>query len=173
MHPEKVQYLGDNEWQNVYLQQMEEDGVLKLIDRQNDSRGRSGCAAIFAGIQTSYGRRGTIPQWQQTINTKDIVPRAPTETKKAFRDWLKRVRKGYEFDVAKLDAATHGEIVNGPNWRVEWKYCLAVRDGFDEFGLKMSTRLVVVHGPRRRPRTERKFFSKKKKKRRERRRRRV
>ena len=41
LHPEKVQYLGDNEWQNVYLQQMEEDGVLKLIDRQNDSRGRS------------------------------------------------------------------------------------------------------------------------------------
>ena len=41
LHPEKVQYVGENEWENVYLRQMVDDGVLKLIDRQNDVRGRS------------------------------------------------------------------------------------------------------------------------------------
>ena len=75
-------------------------------------------------------------------------PSSANGNKKAFRDWLKRVRKGYEFDVAKLDIHSGGEK-EWPNRCVEWKYCTP---GWLDSGLKMSTRLgVVVHGPRRRP----------------------
>ena len=166
LHPEKVQYLGNNEWQNVYLQQMEEDGVLKLIDRQNDSRGRSAddLAILDEAFKHSINERHNTVVVVSNDKYEGHCPSSANGNKKAFRDWLKRVRKGYEFDVAKLDVAT----VEKEEWPKfgALNGNIAPPDGFDEwvedehaFGSSRPWSKETTW-------TERKFFSKKKKKRR-------
>ena len=74
----------------------------------------------------------TIPSSSfRTISTKDTVLRARSGDKKAFRDWLKRARKGYEFDIAKFDVAT----VEKEKWPKvgAMNGNLQCPDGFDEW----------------------------------------
>ena len=166
LHPEKVRYVGDNEWENVYLRQMVADGVLKLIDRQNDSRGRSAddLAILDEAFEHSINERHNTVVVVSNDKYEGHCPSSASGDKKAFRDWLKRTRKGYEFDIAKFDVAT----VEKEKWPKVGALNgnLQCPDGFDEWVEEEHAWGSSRPWSKETTWTERKFFSRKKKKRR-------
>ena len=166
LHPEKVRYVGDNEWENVYLRQMVDDGVLKLIDRQNDSRGRSAddLAILDEAFEHSINERHNTVVVVSNDKYEGHCPSSASGDKKAFRDWLKRTRKGYEFDIAKFDVAK----VEKEKWPKVGALNgnLQCPDGFDEWVEEEHAWGSSRPWSKETTWTERKFFSRKKKKRR-------
>ena len=166
LHPEKVQYVGENEWENVYLRQMVDDGVLKLIDRQNDVRGRSAddLAILDEAFEHSINERHNTVVVVSNDKYEGHCPSSASGDKKAFRDWLKRTRKGYEFDIAKFDVAT----VEKEKWPKvgAMNGNLQCPDGFDEWVEDEHAWGSSRPWSKETTWTERKLFSRKKKKRR-------
>ena len=166
LHPEKVQYVGENEWENVYLRQMVDDGVLKLIDRQNDVRGRSAddLAILDEAFEHSINERHNAVVVVSNDKYEGHCPSSASGDKKAFRDWLKRTRKGYEFDIAKFDVAT----VEKEKWPKvgAMNGNLQCPDGFDEWVEDEHAWGSSRPWSKETTWTERKLFSRKKKKRR-------
>ena len=166
LHPEKVQYVGENEWENVYLRQMVDDGVLKLIDRQNDTRGRSAddLAILDEAFEHSINERHNTVVVVSNDKYEGHCPSSASGDKKAFRDWLKRTRKGYEFDIAKFDVAT----VEKEKWPKvgAMNGNLQCPDGFDEWVEDEHAWGSSRPWSKETTWTERKLFSRKKKKRR-------
>ena len=166
LHPEKVRYVGDNEWENVYLRQMVDDGVLKLIDRQNDSRGRSAddLAILDEAFEHSINERHNTVVVVSNDKYEGHCPSSASGDKKAFRDWLKRTRKGYEFDIAKFDVAK----VEKEKWPKVGALNgnLQCPDGFDEWVEEEHAWGSSRPWSKETTWTERKFFLRKKKRRR-------
>jgi len=165
LHPEKVQYVGENEWENVYLRQMVDDGVLKLIDRQNDTRGRSAddLAILDEAFEHSINERHNSVVVVSNDKYEGHCPSSASGDKKAFRDWLKRTRKGYEFDISKFDVAT----VEKEKWPKvgAMNGNLQCPDGFDEWVEDEHAWGSSRPWSKETTWTERKLFSRKKKKR--------
>jgi hypothetical protein len=132
LNPKKVVYVGNNEWENVYLMDLFAMNKLRLIDRQTDSRGRAAddLAILDEAFDKSLAEKHNTVVVISNDKYEGHVPNNALADKKSFRDWLKRTRKSYEFDVGKFDI---------PNFIENWPKVGALNgnlqppDGFDEW----------------------------------------